>query len=308
MASSIQRSLRHLLLAFMVVLGFLSPPFSAVSAEIEGLHGEAAPSIRARIEAEGFRYPTANVFYGDLTGRGTRDALSFVYYDSGGSAPLLATWIWRESKGTYTLVRQVPNDEVFGLDPRNAQFTPGRIEITTSVPQAGDPHCCPTGKRTFILEVGDGGTPENKPAASAQNSGNWHATAKTNPAMVGVTGTATNGKTTFSGGCNVLLGPGLRGSLNGYAGEALRRIDDQSETVTFDVAGRNGTQSFAAKLHYFAPDKAWVISDPLPAAFLVAFAQGNTLTIRNGKGEDVVAFGLSGSSKAVQTMRQICGI
>ena len=148
--------------------------------------------------------------------------------------------------------------------------------------------------------------PENKPAASSQSSGNRTATVKTDPAMVNVNGTATDGKTTFSGGCNTLLAPGFMGSLYGYGGDALQRIDDQSEAVTFDVAGRNGTESFAGEMHYFAPDEAWVITDALPVAFLEAFARGDTLRIRNGKGEEAAVFEMGGSAKAVQIMRQAC--
>lgn len=123
-----------------------------------------------------------------------------------------------------------------------------------------------------------------------------------------VTGIATDGEVTFSGGCNSRLGVGFTGSLDGYEGEALRRIDDQSEAIGFEVAGRNGTVSFAGSMHYFAPDEAWVVTGLLPVAFLDALAKGDTLTLRNASGEAVIAFELSGSSRLVQTLRRVCGI
>jgi lipopolysaccharide export system protein LptA len=77
--------------------------------------------------------------------------------------------------------------------------------------------------------------------------------------------------------------------------------------VTFEVGGRAGTKVFAENMHYFASEEAWVITGGLPIDFLDAFARGDTLTIRNGKGEEAVSFGLSGSAKAVQALRPICG-
>jgi hypothetical protein len=299
------RSNRSLLLAVALWLASTFAPAIAAGGEIEGLHGEAAASIQAQVDAEGLRSPVASVFYGDLTGEGTRDAISFVYHDSGGSGPQLKTWIWTEAGGAYRLARTVPIDEVFGLDPRKVTFSPGRIVVTTSIPQGDDPHCCPTGERTFTLAAA--GAVGTRQAASPQGSGNWVATVRTNPKMVNVSGVAVDGKAGFSGGCNPLLGPGLRGSLHGYEGDALQRVDDQSEAVTFDVAGRTGTASFAGTMHYFAPDEAWVTTEALPAGFLDAFGRGDALTIRNGRGEEVVSFGLRGSSKAVRTLREVCG-
>jgi hypothetical protein len=126
-------------------------PAAAAGAEIEGLHGGAAGVIQARIKKARYSDVTARVFYGDLTGRGTKDAVSFVYYAAGGNSVNLTTWVWREQKGTYTLARTLSSDEVFGLEPRDVKFSPGHISVTTSVLQGADPRCCPTGKRTFTI-------------------------------------------------------------------------------------------------------------------------------------------------------------
>ena len=307
MASAALRLIWFLALTGAVVLGSLSVPSVTVAQEIAGLRGSAANAVEAQIRSKNLRFPRVSIFYGDLTGRGTNDAISFVYHDSGGSAEQLTTWIWHETDGAYALIRTVTIDEIFGIDPRNVVFSPGGITVTMTVPRSNDPHCCPTGERRFALESGIGNTVATSPSSAARKTGNWIATARTAPAMVEVTGTATDGRVTFSGGCNPLMGRGFTGSLYGYGGEALQRIDDQSEAVTFEVAGRNGAQSFAGEMHYFAPDEAWVITGLLPVGFLDAFARGDTLTIRNGVGEITVVFELSGSSRAVQTMRQVCG-
>ena len=116
------------------------------------------------------------------------------------------------------------------------------------------------------------------------------------------------GEVRLTGSCNSRLGPGFYATLGGYQGDALQRIDDQSEQVTFEVAFRDGSrQSFQAPMHFFAPDAAHVLSEPLPVAFFDAFARGDSLAIRNQAGVNVAQWGLAGSAVAVRTMREICG-
>ena len=147
-----------------------------------------------------------------------------------------------------------------------------------------------------------------KATTPPQGGVNWIAKAKTQPVGVNLNGTATDRKVTLSGGCNKRSGPRFQGSLYGYPGNALKRIDDQHEPVTFAVAGQDGIASFPARMVYYAPEKAWVMTDGLPVAFIEAFGRGETLTIRNGKGADIVTFGLSGAATAAQTMRQGCSV
>jgi hypothetical protein len=51
----------------------------------------------------------------------------------------------------YLLARVVPIEEFFGVSPRDVRFSPGRIEVTTSVLMPDDPRCCPSGEKTFVL-------------------------------------------------------------------------------------------------------------------------------------------------------------
>lgn len=147
---------------------------------------------------------------------------------------------------------------------------------------------------------------ETKAAPPPQGAVNWIAKASAQPVGVNLNGTATDRKVTLSGGCRKSGGLRFQGSLYGYPGNVLKRVDDQDEPVAFAVAGQDGIASFPARLVYYAPEKAWVLTDALPVAFLQAFGRGETLTIRNGKGADVVTFDLSGAAAATQTMRQGC--
>lgn len=121
---------------------------------VEGLHGDAAEAIAAEISKGAIADPvTAHVFYGDLTGTGANDAVVFLYHPSGGNSDRLTTWMWRDTDKGYVLVRAASMAEVFGIDPRDVKFSKGGIAVTMTVPNAGDPRCCPTGKRTFILSL-----------------------------------------------------------------------------------------------------------------------------------------------------------
>jgi hypothetical protein len=90
-----------------------------------------------------------NIFYGDFSGDGAADALAFGYYNMGGSSAGIAVALFRNESGQMTFARTV--DDVYGMEPRDVQFAPGRITLTTTMPQAGDPHCCPTGSEDWTI-------------------------------------------------------------------------------------------------------------------------------------------------------------
>ena len=121
---------------------------------IEGLRGDAAAAIGAEIHKNDFGDPVvAHVFYGDLTGTGTNDAIALLYHPSGDNSDVLTTWIWRDTENGYELAQAPSIEEVFGIEPRDVKFSAGQIEVTTTVMNPGDPRCCPTGQKTFNLSV-----------------------------------------------------------------------------------------------------------------------------------------------------------
>lgn len=127
---------------------------SETNSPVQGLHGPAARAIQAQIKKARLQPAEINVFYGDLTGQGTNDAVSLVYSPfEGGNGVQLSTWVWRERDGAYTLTRTVKINELFGESPRNVKLSPGRISVTTTVQKPDDPRCCPTGVRTFTISV-----------------------------------------------------------------------------------------------------------------------------------------------------------
>jgi len=121
------------------------------------------------------------------------------------------------------------------------------------------------------------------------------------------TGFAADGKTQLTLGCNRRLGPAVLGSLSGYDGTALSRVDDESERLVLEIVdGGGNARRFEGRINYFEPDTAWAVRD-FPAAMLDRFARGSRMRMLNGQGEEVAEFGLKGTAKARARMKDACG-
>ncbi|GGE96954.1 hypothetical protein GCM10007285_25710 [Stappia taiwanensis] len=142
-------------------------------------------------------------------------------------------------------------------------------------------------------------------AASASKG--WSVYGNAGEGRLGAQGLAKDGVTTVSIGCNRLLGKTLGGSLDGYTGNGLTRVDDETDTLVFEFLDARGRRaSFESKVNYFAPDKAWAFRD-FPEKMLAPFARGSKLSLRNGRGMLIAEFGLKGTARAVAAMRTECG-
>ena len=144
-------------------------------------------------------------------------------------------------------------------------------------------------------------------AGSNEAYAEWSVAVFSNQKGVNFHGKSVNGRTIFYGTCNTDLKPRLGVTFEPYSGNALNNIDDVSRPVVFVVNGRDGaTHEFPAIMHYYEPEKAWVLNDLLPVAFMDQFGRGDLLTIRNARGDKVVDFDLHGAAKARETVRRVC--
>jgi hypothetical protein len=91
------------------------------------------------------------IFYGDYSGDGAADALAWAHYLMGGSGAGLTVGLFRNEGGRMVFVRTV--DDVYGSEPRDVRFAVGRITLTTTMPNPGDPHCCPTGSQAWTIDT-----------------------------------------------------------------------------------------------------------------------------------------------------------
>ncbi len=144
-------------------------------------------------------------------------------------------------------------------------------------------------------------------AGSNKAFAEWSAAIFSNHKGVNFHGKSVSGRTIFYGTCNTDLKPGLAVTFQPYSGNALDNIDDVSRPVIFAVKSHDGaTREFPAIMHYYEPEKAWVLNDLLPVAFMDEFGRGDLLTIRNARGDKVVDFDLNGAGNARETVRRVC--
>jgi len=141
-----------------VMLSLAATIFLACSPQTEEVSGERARlAHNATILAwaheqhgEYVFYPV-QTFYGDFTGDGLDDALAWIRYPSGGNSDLLDVALFRNERDQMTYYRSI--DNVFGGDPRNVVFEQGRITLTTTMPNPGEPRCCPTGSQNWVIDT-----------------------------------------------------------------------------------------------------------------------------------------------------------
>lgn len=278
----------------------------AVAQQIEGLHGEAMATIAAEIRSSGLLSPVrAYISYGDLTGRGTNDAVALLYHPSGGNSDLITQWLFWDTGNGYRRAAPSPLEDVFGIDPRGIRLSPGRVEITMTVMNPGDPRCCPTGEKTYVVAVGEA---VHAPSAFDSGSGAWTATATAGPVGVEIEAASADGRSRLTGACGTDLGPGLWLTLV-HDGDALDRRGGDAELLLLEISGRNDVKYFTVSTLYERLGDEWVADRPLSEDFLEAFAAGDQLKVSGGgvDGGEVARFSLRGTARAVETMREVCG-
>lgn len=292
---------RSLFVTGMIVL-LLDGPVRAQ--QIEGLQGEAAKAIATEIRAAGLAGPVeAYVFYGDLSGQGTNDALALLYHPSGGNSDELTKWLfWKEGDG-YRRETSSVLDQVVGYEPRNAQLTPGRVKITLTTLRPNDARCCPSGETNYDITLDGGGGPKsvhdemNQRWTVDQGSGG----------RVTIKALADDGKTKFAGTCAARGGePGFWPSL--HLDNALLEGSAEPEIIQLEINGRAGIRMFSINARYDEAEKSRIAVKPLGPDFLDAFASGSAMRlIRGSSGDEIAKFGLVGTAKAVAFMRKTCG-
>lgn len=126
-----------------------SPSTQEVSRDLPDVAHNETISVWAR-DRKG-ESVNVQTFYGDFTGDGRDDALAWVLYPSGGNSEFLDVALFRSEGGHMVYYRSI--DNVFGGNPRDVVFDQGRITLTTTMPKQGDPRCCPTGSRDWVIDT-----------------------------------------------------------------------------------------------------------------------------------------------------------
>ncbi|MEM9223698.1 MAG: hypothetical protein AAGB11_15055 [Pseudomonadota bacterium] len=95
--------------------------------------------------------------------------------------------------------------------------------------------------------------------------------------------------------------------FSGYTGTGLSLEDDVSSELYAKITSARGTVGFRFPVHYYLPDQTHVSSEPLAADFLAVWAAGREMTFLGADGSVVGTWSLSGTSAALNAMREACG-
>lgn len=139
-----------LFLAITALVACLPAKDEVLSDRAEG-EPDYAILVWAREQHGEHVYHPVPIFYGDFTGDGVNDALAWVQYPSGGNSDFLDVALFRSEDGRMTYYRSI--DHVFGGNPRDVVFERGRITLITTMPNPGDPRCCPTGSQRWVIDT-----------------------------------------------------------------------------------------------------------------------------------------------------------
>jgi hypothetical protein len=118
---------------------------AALARDLERLE-ELTGSSPGRFEAQMTRL-------GDLDGDGVEDAVALLSYRPDGAPPSLHLLAYRFDGETFRPVARLPLTEASSAEIRS--IVDGVIEVLVHVAQAGDPTCCPSGRRDLRLVLRD---------------------------------------------------------------------------------------------------------------------------------------------------------
>jgi hypothetical protein len=129
----------------------LAAPAYAQDQQWQGPRAELKAFVQKQHGMLELPWPVA--FYGDFSGDGQEDAVVFVYSDIRGAAGNfnVKVALFKGEGGKFRFLRYAQG--VHGERPRDAKFANGRVDITTTMPKPGDPRCCPTGSKRYVIRT-----------------------------------------------------------------------------------------------------------------------------------------------------------
>ncbi|MEL6686503.1 MAG: hypothetical protein AAFP97_02660 [Pseudomonadota bacterium] len=91
------------------------------------------------------------MFFGDMNGDGVEDVLAVIYSEVGVSGSIVEPTVFI-ADGQDFLPYEILGP-ISGVEPRDVKLTYGAVELTTTVHQDGDAMCCPSGQKTWKLDL-----------------------------------------------------------------------------------------------------------------------------------------------------------
>lgn len=113
--------------------------------------GPAKRDIERHLGRKAARVVEGPVFYGDFNGDGRRDAVAFIYAETGGNSTSLDVLLFTGGPEGFRFFRKA--EGVFGEGPRNVAIRPGAIDVTLTTLGPRDARCCPTQEKNLTIEI-----------------------------------------------------------------------------------------------------------------------------------------------------------
>lgn len=142
-----------------------------------------------------------------------------------------------------------------------------------------------------------------RPSPIASPAG-WSST--TSSTSVNAKSRSISGREIIHVSCSTRRG-GASVSFGEYSGKGLKRIDDGEDAVAFVVTLRSGSdQTYHTRMHYFEPDREWVLSGDLPLEFVRDLGLGKLLTLTNEGGQQIATFDLTSAVATSHALASNC--
>jgi len=95
-----------------------------------------------------------------------------------------------------------------------------------------------------------------------------------------------------------------------YPGNAISRVDDDSMQIRIVFTNADGStlRAFTMPFHYYAPDRAHVMSETSRTPMADAWGAASTMIFQSVSGEEVARFDLTGTSQARKRFRKMCNV
>lgn len=113
--------------------------------------GPAKRDIERHLGRKAARVVEGPVFYGDFNGDGRRDAVAFIYAETGGNSTSLVVLLFTGGPEGFRFFRKA--EGVFGEGPRSVAIRPGAIDVTLTTLGPRDARCCPTQEKNLTIEI-----------------------------------------------------------------------------------------------------------------------------------------------------------
>ena len=208
--------------------------------------------------------------------------------------------------------------EVFGFILGGRAVSPTRVVVDTQVLRPGDAECCPTGRKTWTVELAKPTTPEAAAKPPAQMTVaqaiaarfDWHIREIT--PVVTVTALASDGVSHFYFVCNAKTSSiNFTFDADGYHGRSFQEHSAVDQSIIFEIRTASGaTHQFP--LIYAHGRGDWMSKNDLTGmeatAFLDAFGQHGRLSFKTAKGEELASWTLKGTSEGRELMRKVCNL